>query len=136
MKKIMFVGLLLFLGIGQSAKAMTQPDDVVGVYLEIGEDPLLAKSKKYTKKWKDIKLASATKSALISRNAKLDAEGYGEKYRLAFLFVLNDDVIRVAWFGDLGSVTMSTWPQGETCTLSFLGNGGFAGIHGKPCRVE
>ena len=142
----MLIGLLLMLGIAPSAQAMTQPDDVVGVYL-YDEGNMnsagMPEEKQYQKKWKDIKLSPKNTQLIAKYIQNLEKPGF-EKYRLAFLSVTlkasGEDVVGAAsFYGSGGSVIMRDFISNSgsnVCMLTFQSSGGFAGIHEKPCRRE
>ncbi|HEY9842233.1 MAG: hypothetical protein ACAI44_26770 [Candidatus Sericytochromatia bacterium] len=112
------------------ALAETKPDDLVGV-IQADRDGY----PRYFKKWKDLKLDAKTRAGLLARNKQLDSQlGGFQKYRIGFLFIINGEVSRVAFYGDYGGVSMMDWPKGEVCTLSFEANGGYAGIHKQACE--
>ena len=132
MRKILLA--VMVAGLAMPVGAMTQPDDIVGIYIEDGPYPTVTRTAKYFKKWKDLQLSPATIKSLMNRNALIDKEADGEKFRLGFLYMSNDAILRVSFYGDIGTVKISEWPNGETCTLSLTGNGGIAGVTGKPCH--
>ncbi|MEZ0372339.1 MAG: hypothetical protein ACAI44_24835 [Candidatus Sericytochromatia bacterium] len=112
------------------ALAETKPDDQVGV-IQADRDGY----PRYFKKWKDLKLDAKTRAGLLARNKQLDGEAGGfQKFRIGFLFIINGEVSRVAFYGDYGGVSMMDWPKGEVCSLSFEANGGYAGIHKQACE--
>ncbi len=136
LKRLLILAALLMPG---TAFAATSPTDMVGVHLWTGDDgeQILAKNqKKYFKKWKEINLAAATKAMLVKKNQALDAAGYGEKFRIAFIFVAGDELKSASFYGDNGTVVMTEFLSKRSCTLSFMGSGGFAGVTDKPCHDD
>ncbi|HEY9841124.1 MAG: hypothetical protein ACAI44_21110 [Candidatus Sericytochromatia bacterium] len=132
MKKLLLTILLAALTL--PAGAMPKPDDLVGVHMittaSDGIDEV-----KYFKKWKDIKLSAKTRAALQQKAQSLEKEGYGEKFRIQFLFIASNEVTRVFYLGDSGTVVMMDWPPGQAegavCVLSFAANGGYFGTQEK-----
>ena len=110
------------------AGALTLPDDKVGIYLFDGSG---AKPDMHLfKPWKDLKLAVATKTALLQQNQRLEKEVPFEKFKLHYLFLVNDSVTRAFFLGEMGTVVMMDWPReprSTVCMLSFAGNAGYDG---------
>ncbi|PIQ26180.1 hypothetical protein COW36_06710 [bacterium (Candidatus Blackallbacteria) CG17_big_fil_post_rev_8_21_14_2_50_48_46] len=115
--------------------AATKPTDQVGI-INIESDPndeaVEKSNKRYFKQWKQLNLDAKTKQALMAKNKSLDAEI--EKFRIGFLYIFNDKIIRVAFYGDYGSAVMMDWPAGSECKLTFDSQGGFAGVRGQACE--
>ncbi|MGV3523054.1 MAG: hypothetical protein ACO1RX_02460 [Candidatus Sericytochromatia bacterium] len=124
------LGLCLVFSLTPPLWAATQPSDQVGIINIVEKNGIESSNKRYYKAWKDIKLDAKTKAALVAKTKQLDADY--QKYRLGFLFIMNDKVTRVLFYGDHGGIVMMDWPTGSSCQLTFDGNGGFAGF-GNPC---
>lgn len=106
--------------------AETKPNDIVGIYQFSMEN-----EKHYFKKWKDIQLDNKKKIEISKLLKNLEKDG--EKFRVNYLFLADGDLTRIKFDGDLGSVVMMDYPKGQTCSLFFSGNGGYAGINNKAC---
>jgi hypothetical protein len=133
MKNMVLAVFCLIMGFGQSAQAMTQPNDIIGIHIFNGIE---AKDQhKYFKRWKELGLSVQTKAALIQKNQAIEKqEGYGiEKYKIHFLFVANDAVRRVFFLGDSGTVIMMDWPKGQYCKMLFDGDAGFSASIDENC---
>lgn len=129
----------------QAALAVTEPADIVGVYLydEVKVDANgEATMSKYHKKWSEIKLAPANTALLNQYVQKLDRQGE-EKFKVAFLTVSlsksGDKVEGAAFYGDWGTVIMKDFVANSghnVCELIYDSSGGPAGVTEKPCRWE
>jgi len=130
-KTVLGIGIVIFLLSAPKTWALTQNQDQIGViiYETMSQEAPLVKS------WQRLQLNQSTRTQLLKQNQALDQEldGY-EKYRIAFLFLVSDQVSRVAFYGNRGSVVMMDWPTGNLCRLNFEGQGGYAGIHKQACR--
>lgn len=136
MRKILLTAAVAAFSWTNPVQAMTKPDDMINLVLTyedfVGGKTLPA-NKRYTKKWKDVKLADKTRALLMSKNQQFDTSG--EKFRLHFMMLLNDDVLRVTFLGDKGGfIMMGMHPKSMVCHLNFDGNGGFlTGRFSKGC---
>lgn len=131
MKKLLIAGLLM---VGLPAGAMTGPLDSVGVFSYDGE--LASQQKYYYKQWKDLTLDAPTRNALNQKTQQLERDMGAnlEKFKVHYLYIGEGKLTGAFFLGNYGDVVMMDWPGGKVCSLSFTGNGGYAGVGDQACH--